>query len=153
VSLLLPVSILFAMLGSPAALAQHTMPGMDAGDGLQVATMPADDQVIANSPHSIMLNFETDVRLVKLALKETKQGEILIDFRYNPNAAKHFEQPLPTLAAANYYKVEWAALDRVGKLVRGSFYFSFGDDAQPPSSYREGMDHDMQIISPDYRLL
>ena len=151
--MLLLLSALYTVLGSPTLLAQHTMPDMDTGHGLQLSTMPADDQVIANSPQSIMLNFESDVRLVKLALKETKQGEILIDFRYNPVAAKHFEQALPALAAANYYKVEWAALDRVGKLVRGSFYFSFGDDAQPPSSYMEGMDHDMQIISPDYRLL
>lgn len=150
---LLATGFLIALLGSSALLAQHAMPGMSNGEGLRVSTMPADDAVIARAPDSIMLNFESEVRLVKLALKETRQGEILIDFRYNPKAGKHFTQPLPFLAAADYYKVEWAALDRLGKLVKGSFYFSFGEDAQPPSSYMEGMDHNMQIISPDYRLL
>ena len=151
--LLLSLSLLFSLLSSSVVLGQHAMPGMASQDGLQLSTMPADNEVIAKAPLSIMLNFESEVRLVKLALKETKQGEILIDFRYSPVAGMHYTQPLPTLAAADYYKVEWAALDASGKLVKGSFNFSFGDDAQPPSSYMKGMDHEMQITSPDYRLL
>lgn len=151
---LLPmIGFMISLLSSSTLLAQHTMPGMSGGTGLHVSTMPADDAVLAKAPESIMLNFQTEVRLVKLALKETRQGEILIDFRYNPTASMHYTQPIPPLAAANYYKVEWAALDRSGKLVKGSFYFSFGENAQSPSSYMEGMDHNMQIISPDYRLL
>lgn len=151
--LMLSLSLLFSLLGSSMALGQHAMPGMSSQGGLQLSTMPADDEVIAMAPQSIMLNFQSKVRLVKLALKETKQGEILIDFRYNPAAGMHYTQPLPVLAAADYYKVEWAALDASGELVKGSFYFSFGDDAEPPSSYMEGMGHQMQVISPDYRLL
>lgn len=151
---MLPLLVfLCSVLGASAVYAQHTMPGMAMEEGLKVSTMPADDQVIAKAPQSIMLNFETEVRLVKLALKETKQGEILIDFRYDPTAKMHYKQDIPALAAADYYKVEWAALNAAGKLIRGSFYFSFGTDAQPPSTYMHGMDHDMQIISPDYRLL
>ncbi|PCI79195.1 MAG: hypothetical protein COB20_05270 [SAR86 cluster bacterium] len=152
-SLLLYLSLLFSLLDSSVVLGQHAMPDMSNQGSPQVSTMPANNEVIAKAPQSIMLNFESEVRLVKLALKETKQGEILIDFRYSPAAGMHYIQPLPVLAAADYYKVEWAVLDANGELVRGSFYFSFGDDAEPPSSYMEGMDHQMQVISPDYRLL
>jgi len=152
--LLLSLSLLLSLLGGSVVLGQHTMPGMSNSGGLQLSTMPADDEVLAKAPQSIMLNFESEVRLVKLALKETKQGEILIDFRYSPAASMHYMQALPALAAADYYKVEWAALDAKGALVKGSFYFSFGSDAKPASSYMEEMDHDMQMImSPDYRLL
>ncbi len=151
--LLSSVSLLVALLCCSMALGQHAMPGMSGSGGLQLSTMPADDEVMAKAPKLIMLNFESEVRLVKLALKETKQGEVLIDFRYSPAAGMHFTQALPALVAADYYKIEWAALDTSGELVRGSFYFSFGDDAKPPSTYMKGMDHNMQIISPDYRLL
>lgn len=151
--LLLSLSLLFTLLGSSVVLGQHAMPGMSGSGGLQLSTMPADNEVIAKAPQSIMLNFKSKVRLVKLALKETSQGEILIDFRYDPVAGMQYLQSLPALVTADYYKVEWAALDASGALIRGSFYFSFGDDAKPPSSYMEGMDHDMQVISPDYRLL
>ena len=150
--LLLSFSLLLSLLGSSIALAQHDMHGMSDSEGLQLATMPADDEVLAKAPQSLMLNFEDDVRLVKLALKETEQGEILIDFRFDPAAGKHFMQSLPELAAADYYKVEWAVLETSGELVKGSFYFSFGEGAQPPSTYRDEMDHEM-IMSPDYRLL
>ena len=150
--LLLSFSLLFSLFGSSIALAQHDMHGMSNGGGLLASTMPVDDEVLAKAPQSLMLNFEDDVRLVKLALKETEQGEILIDFRFDPAAGKHFMHSLPQLAAAEYYKVEWAALDSNGELVKGSFYFSFGEGAQPPSTYIEEMDHQM-IMSPDYRLL
>lgn len=150
----LSVCFLFSLLLSSLTLAQpHMMHGMsDSGDLLE-SHMPADDAVLAKAPQSLMLNFESEVRLVKLALKETKQGEILIDFRYDPTAAMDYMQSLPPLAAANYYKVEWAALNASGELVRGDFYFSFGADAKPPSEYLGEMDHEMMIMPPDYRLL
>ncbi len=150
---LLVLSVVFALLGSTLTLAQHDMHGMSNVAGLKLKTMPANDAVLAKAPSSIMLDFESDVRLVKLALKETRQGEILIDFRYTPSAGKHYLQKLPKLAAANYYKVEWAALKAGGDLVKGSFYFSFGEDAKPASHYMEQMDHQMLVPSPDYRLL
>ena len=151
---LLPVCFLFSLLLSQLALAQpHMMHGMSNSGGLLDSSMPADNEVLAKAPQSIMLNFASEVRLVKLALKETKQGEILIDFRYDPTAAMRYMQTLPMLAAADYYKIEWAALKASGELVKGSFYFSFGDDAKPPSEYLNEMGHEMMIMAPDYRLL
>jgi methionine-rich copper-binding protein CopC len=147
------ICFLLALLASPLLFAQHDMHGMSDGESLLVSSMPADDEVLAEAPKSIMLGFDSEVRLVKLALKETKQGEILIDFRYDSEAAMRYVQSLPSLAEANYYKIEWAALNMMGELIRGSFYFSFGEQAKPPSSYRDEMDHNMLIPSPDYRLL
>lgn len=146
------VSFLSVALSSGSAMAQHEMPGMAMDNTLLQGTMPANDEVVAVAPESLMLHFGANVRLVKLAVKESEQGEILIDFRYKPTAGVHFTQALPKLAAANYYTVEWAALEASGNLVRGRFRFSFGDGAKPPSSYMGEMDHRMNIMSPDFRL-
>jgi methionine-rich copper-binding protein CopC len=129
------------------------MHDMSDDGGVHGETMPANDEVVAKSPESIMLHFESEVRLLKLALKETRQGEIDIGFRHNPTAGVHFMQSLPMLAPADYYRVEWAVLDAGGQLIKGSFYFSFGDDAKPPSYYLDQMEHPDHIMSPDYRLL
>ena len=151
--LLLSASLLICALGSSLALAQHETHGMSNTGGVHVETMPASDEVVAKTPESLMLHFESEVRLVKLAVKESKQGEILIDFRYNPVAGVHFMQALPRLAPADYYKVEWAALEANGELIRGSFYWSFGEGAMPPSYYLNLIEHPDHIMSPDYRLL
>ncbi|GJM14099.1 MAG: hypothetical protein DHS20C12_25020 [Pseudohongiella sp.] len=148
------LGFVFSLLLGSSALAQpHMMHGMENSGGLLESNMPMDDAVLAKAPQSLMLNFSDEVRLVKLALKETKQGEILINFRYDPSAAMRYMQALPELAAADYYKVEWAAMRGSGELVRGSFYFSFGEDAKPPSEYLGEMKHEMMIMPPDYRLL
>ncbi|MEX0962868.1 MAG: copper resistance protein CopC [Pseudohongiellaceae bacterium] len=152
-AVLLSTGFLCVLLDSSAVLAQGDMHSMTKHGGLHVSTMPANNEVIAMAPQKIILDFDSEVRLVKLALKEKTQGEILINFRFDPTSGRHYTQSLPPLLAADYYKVEWAALDASGKLARGSFYFSFGDNAKPPSSYMGEMDHQMQIISPDYRLL
>ncbi|MBL4572536.1 MAG: copper resistance protein CopC [Gammaproteobacteria bacterium] len=153
INLVFLLFISFLFLSSLTLAQPHEMHGISNSGGLLDSNMPADNEVLAKVPQSIMLNFSSEVRLVKLALKETKQGEILIDFRYDPTAAMRYMHTLPRLEAADYYKVEWAALKASGELVKGSFYFSFGDDAKPPSEYLNEMDHEMMIMSPDYRLL
>jgi len=145
-------SFLLGVLSAPQSLAQHEMHDMPA-NGVHVTTMPANDEVLASSPESLMLHFESEVRLVKLVLRESRQGMIDIRFHYNPETGVHFMQSLPTLELADYYTVEWAVLDSDEKLVKGAFYFSFGDDARPPSFYLDQIDHPVHIMSPDYRLL
>jgi hypothetical protein len=115
--------------------------------------MPANDAALAAAPGSLMLHFESEMRLVKLALKAPEYGFIDIGFRYQPVPDVHFMQSLPTLAAANYYSVEWAAFNANEELIKGIFYFSFGDNARPPSYYLDQMHHPGPIMSPDYRLL
>ena len=143
--------LLFA-IWSPLALAQHEMHNM--ASSVELNSLPANDEVLAAAPKSLMLHFGSEMRLVKLALKASEHGFVNIDFRYNPKPGVHFMQSLPALAAANYYTVEWAAFNSDDELLKGSFHFSFGDNAKPPSHYRdqmEGMNHDAMPL--DYRTL
>jgi methionine-rich copper-binding protein CopC len=135
--------------------AQHETHAILNNGSVHVVTLPDDDEVLADAPTSIMLHFESRVSLLKLALKEPGQGKEPLDigFRYRPETAVHFEHALPSLLPADYYLVEWTAFAANGELVKGSFYFSFGEDAMPPSYYREQMEHSATIISPDYRLI
>jgi len=149
----LMVFFIGAFFSSPG-LAQHTMHNMPTSDSLQVITMPENDQVLKAAPETIMLQFATEVQLVKLAVKNPEEGKEPIDihFRYEPDISMHFMQRLPKLAAANYYSVEWAAFDANHVLVKGVFYFSFGADAKPPSFYLSQIKKMEHIMSPDYRL-
>jgi methionine-rich copper-binding protein CopC len=147
-------SLMLTLAFSPLSWAQHEIHNMPA-DGTHVQTMPENDAVLASAPASIMLQFESEVQLVNLALREPSQGKEIIDigFRYRLGRSGHFEHPLPVLLDADYYVAEWTIINANGRLMKGAFYFSFGDDAKPPSTYLDQMNHEMQIISPDYRLL
>lgn len=154
VSYLLSVSTLLSVLFIPLSTAQHEIHDMPGSGAAHMITMPDNNAVLNSAPESIMLHFEADVTLLKLALRDPSQGREPIDigFRFRPVTGVHFVQPLPVLPIADYYSVEWAAFDTKRMLIKGVFYFSFGDDAQPPSSYRNQMEHSMEILSPDYRL-
>lgn len=149
------LSLVITLFSGSISLAQHETHNMHTSGDVHLMSMPDNDEVLVSAPESIILHFDSDVRLVKLVLKEPSQGKEPIDigFRYRPGAAMHFEQALPVLPAANYYTAEWTAFDANSTLIKGAFSFSFGDDAKPPSYYRNQMDHEMQILSPDYRLL
>lgn len=136
------------------ARSQHAMHGMSDMGNDSVVTMPANDAVLASSPDHVMLEFESSVTLVKLALKDPAGKLIDINFRFDPTPGMHFMHMMPALEAIDFYNVEWAYLDAEGVLVKGNFYFSFGEDAQPPSHYLEQMEMDMNMpMAPDYRLL
>jgi len=143
-----------ALTWSMQAQSQHAMHGMSDMDDVSVVTMPANDAVLANSPDHVMLEFEDEITLVKLALKDPAGKLIDINFRFDPTPGKQFMHMLPELEQIDFYNVEWAFLDAEGMLVKGNFYFSFGEDAQPPSQYLEQMEMDMNMpMAPDYRLL
>jgi len=145
---------LLAILGlPPLAVAQHEMHGMSTPSDLEVLTMPANDEVLAAAPSSVMLHFQSEVTLVKLVVKNAAGDFVDVGFRYQPSAGMHYMQAVPALQPADYYVVEWAVLDSDDKLVKGNFYFSFGADARPASYYLEQMEHPQHIMSPDYRLL
>lgn len=147
--------MLLVLLLSSATDAQHTQHDMNKAGAARVRSMPGNDEVLANPPASIMLHFDTAVMLVKLVLRDPSHGKEPIDigFRYQPVTQMNYAQPLPVLASANYYVVEWAAFDASNTLVKGVFYFSFGDNAKPPSYYLNQIQHPDHIMSPDFRLL
>lgn len=116
---------IYALSGDSAAFAQKTQ------------TQPLDDAVLPVAPAVISLRFPQRVRLVKLTLRNEKRDWVDIDFRYNPRLGDSFALNLPTLEVADYYTADWAVLGTNDQLLRGSFSFSFGVDAKPPSILRE----------------
>ncbi len=145
--------LLLLLFSNSLSLAQHELHEMSAAGDLPVTTVPADNEVLVAAPESIMLHFDSKVRLVKLVLRNSANEFVEIGFRYRPGEGIHYMQNFPELSEADYYTVEWAVLDGQGKLSKGSFHFSFGDNARPASFYLEQMDHPQHIMAPDYRLL
>lgn len=145
--------LLFLLLSGPTALAQHAMHNMAGSADMDLKTMPMNDAVLATAPPQLMLEFPSEVRLVKLALRNAERDLLDIGFRYNPRSGQEFVQALPSLPTSDYYTVEWGTIDQAGTLTRGSFHFAFGADARPPSYYLDQMESMPMMMSPDYRLL
>jgi len=142
-----------AVFFAGTALGQHAGHNMSNMSATELQTMPADDAVLASAPERLMLHFDSDVRLVKLALRDADSDLLDIGFRYRPVTGMEFMQSLPALPDSDYYRVEWATLDADGELSKGNFHFAFGANARPPSYWLEQMEQMQHIMAPDYRLL
>lgn len=103
------------------------------GISLETETVPVDDSVLLEAPNQLQLEFPINVRLVKLTLRNELRDWVDIDFRYDPTVKEKFLWPIPVLGAATYYTADWAILATNDRLIRGSFSFAFGPEAQPPS--------------------
>ena len=103
------------------------------GISIETETAPADDSVLLEAPDQLQLEFPYDVRLVKLTLRNELRDWVDIDFRYDPTIQEKFQWNIPELTPATYYTADWAILATNDRLVRGSFSFSFGPEAQAPS--------------------
>jgi methionine-rich copper-binding protein CopC len=143
---------LLLLLLSPLASAQHVMT-INSNSDVVTETTPADDMVLAAAPADLMMRFSTYVRLVKLVLKAPGNKPVDIGFRYNPDASRVFFWDLPALPAADYYTVEWAAIDPANFVARGSFSFAFGPTAKPPSELIPQEEELAPVIVPDFRLI
>jgi len=100
-------------------------------------TNPLNDAVLPVAPDQITFDFPQTVRLVKLILRNQEREWVDIGFRYDPSSDRNFALALPQLAASTYYIAEWAILAPNERLVKGSFSFSFGPGAEPPSRVKE----------------
>jgi len=105
--------------------------------GIIAESQPANDAVLGAAPGSLELGFAQPVRLVKLVLYNEKRDWVDIGFRYRPGMSTAYSWTVPSLQPAAYYLAEWAILDDSDRLVKGSFAFSFGPDAEVPSVIRE----------------
>lgn len=121
------------------AFAQSPLAGLTLQDedltgiSIETETAPADDSVLIAAPDELELAFPYDVRLVKLTLRNELRDWVDIDFRYDPTPREKFQWSIPELSAATYYTADWAILATNDRLIRGSFSFSFGPDAEAPS--------------------
>ena len=124
------------VMGQPTAFPTFLQPVGVADIAVKTKTSPADDATLDVAPNMMTLEFPSPVKLVKLTLHNEQRDWIEINFRYSPSDKKYYHWDLPTLAPAAYYTADWAILSDSDKLVRGSFSFSFGSEAQPPSAVR-----------------
>lgn len=120
----------FAQFPRPSLILQD---GDITGISLETETVPVDDSVLLEAPEQLQLEFPYDVRLVKLTLRNEMRDWVDIDFRYDPTIQEKFLWDIPELTAATYYTADWAILARNERLIRGSFSFSFGPEAEAPS--------------------
>jgi methionine-rich copper-binding protein CopC len=98
---------------------------------------PLNDAVLNSAPNQLSLVFPQRVRLVKLTLRNELRDWVDISFRYDPKLDNSFVWELPNLRIASYYTADWAILAANEQLVRGTFSFSFGPGAEPPSLAKE----------------
>ena len=103
------------------------------GISIETETVPVDDSVLLEAPKELQLEFPYDVRLVKLTLRNELRDWVDIDFRYDPTIQEKFQWNIPELTQATYYTADWAILVTNDRLIRGSFSFSFGPEAEAPS--------------------
>ncbi len=103
------------------------------GIGIETKTSPPDNSVLPEAPDNLRLAFPYGVRLVKLTLRNELRDWVDISFRYDPKTKESFDWNIPPLTAATYYTADWAILAENDRLIRGSFSFAFGANAEPPS--------------------
>lgn len=145
-------ALCLAFSGAQYAQAQHIMT-INSNSDVELESSPVDDEVLESSPKELMLRFSTYVKLVKLTMKNPEEEFVNIGFRYNPDASRVFFLDLPDLAEAAYYTIEWTAIDPSNLVARGSFSFSFGPDAAPPSTLIPVEEELDPFMAPDYRLI
>jgi len=125
------------------------------GIAAKTETSPDDDAVLEIAPEQIGLVFPQSVRLVKLTLRNEQRDWVDISFRYDPGLKESFNWQLPSLNSAIYYTADWAILAANEQLVRGSFSFSFGVDAELPSVTKRAEEAiiDLRNGGPDQRFV
>ena len=117
----------------PFATSAHEQPADTTGIVAKTESNPPNDAVLISAPKHLNIVFPSAVRLVKLTLRNEQRDWVDISFRYSPRPQDDYEWDLPQLDPAVYYTADWAILVANDRLVRGSFSFSFGQDAQRPS--------------------
>jgi len=147
------MAVLWLALASDGSHAQHVMGPLGSQSEVEVESVPADDEILPAAPADLLVRFSTYVRLVKLTLKAPDGDPIDIQFRYQPDASRVFLWNLPQLPAADYYTVEWAAIDLTNLLARGSFSFAFGPGARLPPELIPEEEILAPVIVPDFRLI
>lgn len=146
------LALCLAFGGAQHALAQHVMT-INSNSDVELESSPVDDEVFESAPKELMLRFSTYVKLVKLTMKNPEEKFVNIGFRYNPDVSRVFFLDLPEIPPAPYYTIEWTAIDPSNLVARGSFNFSFGPDAVPPSTLIPEEEELDPFMAPDYRLI
>jgi len=85
------------------------------------SSTPADGSTLDRSPSELALDFNGQVRLVKLSLKRSDES-IDVGFKPDLTAATSFIVPVPELASGAY-SLEFSVIGEDGHTVAGHFNF------------------------------
>ena len=88
------------------------------------SSTPADGSTLDRSPSELALDFNGQVRLVKLSLKRSDES-IDVGFKPDLTAATSFIVPVPELASGTY-SLEFSVIGEDGHTVAGHFNFGIG---------------------------
>ena len=88
------------------------------------SSTPADGSTLERSPSELALDFNGQVRLVKLSLKRSDES-IDVGFKPDLTAATSFIVPVPELASGAY-SLEFSVIGEDGHTVAGHFNFGIG---------------------------
>ncbi|MDC1119489.1 copper resistance protein CopC [Gammaproteobacteria bacterium] len=88
------------------------------------SSTPADGSMLDRSPSELALDFNGQVRLVKLSLKRSDES-IDVGFKPDLTAATSFIVPVPELASGAY-SLEFSVIGEDGHTVAGHFNFGIG---------------------------
>ena len=88
------------------------------------SSTPAGGSMLDRSPSELALDFNGQVRLVKLSLKRSDES-IDVGFKPDLTAATSFIVPVPELASG-VYSLEFSVIGEDGHTVAGHFNFGIG---------------------------
>ena len=84
---------------------------------------PANEAELTATPEKMILEFNREVRLVKLAILNGNEKAVEVDFKPVAENNTKFEITLPTLESGDY-QVNWMAMSKDSHKMKGQFSFS-----------------------------
>lgn len=88
-----------------------------------VASEPANEAELTETPQQVTLEFNREVRLVKLAVTDENDETVEIAFKPSRDKNTAFEVVLPTLESGAY-QVKWMVMSGDSHKMKGEFSFS-----------------------------
>ena len=121
------ISFFKASLGVLAFIACVSLSMTASAHNVLKSSTPADGSTLERSPSELALDFNGQVRLVKLSLKRSGGRGESIDVGFKPDltAATSFVVPVPELASGTY-SLEFSVIGEDGHTVAGHFNFGIG---------------------------
>jgi copper resistance protein C len=108
------VFVTFAVLVPASEVAAHSA---------TESTWPANDERVEESPASLGIRFDGDMRITRFELSGP-DGQVALAGRPGAQPARQFETAPAAPLAQGEYRVEWRALAADGHLMSGGFRFT-----------------------------
>ena len=109
----LAFALILLLISSTAALA-HTKLKL---------SKPVRNAMLSESPKTLELNFDDDVRLIKLSVVNSKKEKVNINFKPSMDPSQFFTYQLTTLMPSKY-KVAYTIMGEDGHKMKGGFSFN-----------------------------